>query len=80
MPFISEKKLNKYIETIENANKLLKEQNRIIVTLNEENKHLSHLLGLYEACIKQGVTIDFPNSRKGGNTDNTGTKDSNNIY
>ena len=47
-------------------------QNHEIVRLQEELRQAKHLISLYEACITKGVKIDFPNSEKGGNADNTG--------
>lgn len=74
---------SKYDAMIENMkkiiaddNRMLTEQNKEIVRLQEELKHAKRLLGLYEACIMTGTKIDFPNSTvKGGNADNTGEID-----
>ena len=52
--------------TIAEDNRLLSEQNKVIVSLQEENKQLRHLLGLYEACINKGIKIDFPDVTGGG--------------
>ena len=51
-------------------NQILSDQNKEIVRLQEENKQLRHLLGLYEACINKGIKIDFPNSTGGGKEEN----------
>ena len=48
--------------TIAKDNQILSDQNNEIVRLQEENRQLRHLLGLYEACINKGIKIDFPNS------------------
>lgn len=56
--------------TIAEDNRLLSEQNKVIVRLQEENKQLRHLLGLYEACINKGIKIDFPNSTGDGKEEN----------
>lgn len=56
--------------TISEDNRLLSEQNKVIVRLQEENKQLRHLLGLYEACINKGIKIDFPNSTGDGKEEN----------
>lgn len=52
--------------TIAEDNRLLSDQNKVIVRLQEENKQLRHLLGLYEACINKGIKIDFPDVTGGG--------------
>ena len=52
--------------TIAEDNRLLSEQNKVIVGLQEENRQLRKLLDLYEACINKGIKIDFPNSTGGG--------------
>ena len=52
-------------------NKMLSDQNKEIVRLQEENKQLRHLLGLYEAFINKGIKIDFPNSTGDGKEDNS---------
>ena len=57
--------------TIAEDNRLLTEQNKVIVRLQEENKQLRHLLGLYEACINKGIKIDFPNSTGDRKEDNS---------
>ena len=60
---------SKYDAMIENMkkiisddNRMLTEQNKEIVRLQEELKHAKRLLGLYEACIMTGTKIDFPAS------------------
>lgn len=76
MPFVSKKKLNKMIEQLIKANELLQKQDRLIKSLNDECKHLRNYSNFLEVCIKNRVDVDFPNStvRKGGNTDNTGSR------
>lgn len=58
--------INTYKNIIAEDNELLTKQNKEIVRLQEENKQLRHLLGLYEACINKGIKIDFPNSTGDG--------------
>ena len=77
------RKLEHLIETyrkiINDDNRLLMEQNKKIVGLEEELKQAKHLIGLYEACINKGVKIDFPNSEEKERTaDDTGI-DTDNI-
>jgi len=77
------RKLEHLIETyrkiINDDNRLLMEQNKKIVGLEEELKQAKHLIGLYEACINKGVKIDFPNSEGRERTaDDTGI-DTDNI-
>ena len=58
--------------TITKDNQILSDQNKEIVRLQEENRQLRKLLDLYEACIKKGIKIDFPDVTGGGkeNKDN----------
>lgn len=66
--FITKKKYQEMLNAIAHADDLLIKQNRMIVKLNEENRHLSKLVGLYEACLNKGVKVDFPGTdRKGDN-------------
>lgn len=58
--WISKKKYERLRQMINSADKALLRQNSLICKLNEENKHLTHLLGLYEACLSKGVKVDFP--------------------
>lgn len=67
--------IEKYRKIIEEDSRMLSSQNKEIVRLKEELKQAQQLIGLYEACIQQGIQIDFPNSEKGGNADNTGDID-----
>lgn len=61
---------------IADNNRMLSEQNKEIVRLQEELKHAKSLLGLYEACLMTGTKIDFPDvTGKGGNAVNTGDID-----
>lgn len=63
--------------TIAKDNQILSDQNKEIVRLQEENRQLRHLLGLYEACINKGIKIDFPDvtgKQKGGYSQQTGYK------
>lgn len=60
---------------ISDDNRMLTEQNKEIIRLQEENKQLKHLLGLYEACINKGVKVDFPDvTGKGGKKVQNGSK------
>lgn len=69
-----EQLIEKYRSIINDDNRLLMEQNKKIVRLEEELKQAKHLIGLYEACINKGVKIDFPNSEgRERNADDTGT-------
>lgn len=78
--FISKKKfefMQKKIKQLQDTSQLLDNiavrQNKLIVQLNEEVKHYQKLIGLYEACLKHGTKIDFPDVTgpvKGG-SDNT---------
>ena len=54
--------IERYRDIIKEDNRLLMEQNKKIVGLEEELKQAKHLIGLYEACINKGVKIEFPNS------------------
>ena len=45
-------------------------QNKLIVALKEENRQQDKLISFYEACINQGVKIDFPDVTGGGKEDN----------
>lgn len=58
--WISKKKYERMQQAIKAADNTLLKQNKIICRLNDENKHLAHLLGLYEACLRKGVKVDFP--------------------
>lgn len=61
--------------TIAKDNQILSDQNKEIVRLQEENRQLRHLLGLYESCINKGIKIDFPDvTGKGGKTVQNGSK------
>ena len=63
-------------KVIEDDNRMLSEQNKEIVRLQEELKHAKSLLGLYEACLITGTKIDFPDvTGKGGNAVNSGDID-----
>ena len=64
--------INNYKKIISDDNLMLSQQNKVIVGLQEENKQLRKLLGLYEACINKGIKIDFPDVTGGGKekTDN----------
>lgn len=66
--FISKKKFQKMLLAMKASDELLLKQNNMIVKLNEENRHLTKLVGLYEACLNKGVKVDFPGTdRKGDN-------------
>ena len=77
------KKKQEQTALIENLNKIitddkrmLSDQNKEIVRLQEELKHAKSLLGLYEACLMTGTKIDFPDvTGKGGNAVNSGDID-----
>ena len=59
-----------YRKIIEDDNRMLSDQNKEIVRLKEELKHAKSLIGLYEACLTQGIKVDFPDvtgGKKGGN-------------
>ena len=65
--FITKKKFNimqKKIKQLQDISQQLDtiavRQNKLIVQLNEEVKHYQKLVGLYEACLKHGTKIDFP--------------------
>ena len=61
--------LETYKRIVADDNRMLTEQNKEIVRLQEELKHAKRLLGLYEACLNKGVKIDFPDvtgGKKGG--------------
>lgn len=61
---------------IADDNRMLSEQNKEIVRIQEELKNAKSLLGLYEACLMTGTKIDFPDvTGKGGNAVNTGDID-----
>lgn len=64
--------INSYKKIIADDNLMLTQQNKVIVSLQEENRQLKKLLDLYEACINKGVKIDFPDVTGGGKelTDN----------
>ena len=47
---------------IERYKDIIRRDNEIITRQDKEIKKLKKLLGLYEACINNGVDIDFPNS------------------
>ena len=47
---------------IEKYKDIIRRDNEIITKQDKEIKRLKKLLGLYEACVKKGVDIDFPNS------------------
>ena len=67
--------INSYKKIIADDNLMLTQQNKVIVSLQEENRQLKKLLELYEACINKGVKIDFPNvTGKGGKTVQKGSK------
>ena len=62
--------LAQYRKIIEDDNRMLSDQNKEIVRLKEELKHAKSLIGLYEACLTQGIKVDFPDvtgGKKGGN-------------
>ena len=63
--------LAQYRKIIEDDNRMLSDQNKEIVRLKEELKHAKSLIGLYEACLTQGIKVDFPDvtgGKKGGNS------------
>lgn len=72
---ISKQTYDNLQKLIERQKILIIRQSRTISRLTEENNQREKLIGLYEACIQKGVKIDFPNSEKGGNADNTGDID-----
>ena len=56
-------------ELVERTNAALEKLNKIVTDLNnenkaldEENKHLRALLGLYEAAMNNGIEVNFPNT------------------
>lgn len=58
--FISKKK---YLQLLDNYNKLeeiANRQQKLLVQINTELKHYEKLTSLYEACLHQGVKVDFP--------------------
>ena len=70
-----EQLIEKYRSIINDDNRLLMEQNKKIVRLEEELKQAKHLIGLYEACINNGIKVDFPDTTgKGGNSVQNGSK------
>jgi galactose mutarotase-like enzyme len=54
--------LETYKRMVADDNRMLTEQNKEIVRLQEELKHAKRLWGLYEACLNKGVKIDFPDA------------------
>ena len=73
---ITQKKYDEMVKLIEEQNDVILRQNKMLKQAQEELRQATKLIGLYEACIQNGVKIDFPNSTvKGGNTDNTGEID-----
>ena len=58
--FISKKKIEIMKKNIKHLDTIAVRQNKLIVQLNEEVKHYQKLIGLYEACLKHGTKIDFP--------------------
>lgn len=58
--------IKSYEKIISDDNRMLTEQNKVIVKLQEENRQLRKLLDLYEACINKGIKIDFPDVTGGG--------------
>ena len=71
--FISKKKFEIMKNNIKHLDSIAVRQNKLIVQLNEEVKHYQKLIGLYEACLKHGTKIDFPDvtGRVKGGSDNT---------
>lgn len=58
--FITKKKFEIMKQKIKQLDTIAVRQNKLIVQLNEEVKHYQKLVGLYEACLKHGTKIDFP--------------------
>lgn len=58
--FITKKKFEIMKQKIKQLDNIVLRQNKLIVQLNEEVKHYQKLVGLYEACLKHGTKIDFP--------------------
>lgn len=70
--FITKKKFEMMKNNIKHLDSIAVRQNKLIVQLNEEIKHYQKLIGLYEACLKHGTKIDFPDvtGRVKGGSDN----------
>lgn len=70
--FITKKKFEMMKNNIKHLDTIAIRQNKLIVQLNEEVKHYQKLIGLYEACLKHGIKIDFPDvtGRVKGGSDN----------
>ena len=70
--FITKKKFEMMKNNIKHLDSIAVRQNKLIVQLNEEIKHYQKLVGLYEACLKHGTKIDFPDvtGRVKGGSDN----------
>lgn len=70
--FITKKKFEIMEQKIKQLDNIAVRQNKLIVHLNEEVKHYQKLVGLYEACLKHGTKIDFPDvtGRVKGGSDN----------
>ena len=76
--FISAKDYNALINKVQRLESFIERMNKIILELDLECKHYQKLVGLYEACLKQGVKIDFPDvTGKGGKRCNNGTQNIN---
>lgn len=63
-----EKKIKQLQDISQQLDAIAVRQNK----LNEEVKHYQKLVGLYEACLKHGTKIDFPDvtGRVKGGSDN----------
>lgn len=70
--FITKKKFEMMKNNIKHLDVIALRQNMLIIQLNEEIKHYQKLIGLYEACLKHGTKIDFPDvtGRVKGGSDN----------
>ena len=76
---ITKDQYNKMCSLISKQNGIIEAQNKVITRLKEEVSQCDKLIGLYEACITNGVQIDFPDvtGQEKGEDDISGTDEFN---